>query len=258
MIIILDSGHSYFTPGKRTPDGMREWEFNSVVAKYSKQFLETYKDVKVLFAHDATGQKDISLSERTKFARNSKGQCFISIHANAHGTGKDWTDANGIETFVMDKKGKSFELAQNVQLSLIYKTELRDRGVKEGNFQVIRETYQHMPSILIECGFMTNKKEAALLKTDAYRKLCAAAIVEGIVKTFNLKSKDSNVVKEETNVELFKPSTGTLRKEFRAYVQSAYDNKILSSLEWAQKIDNNTLTLSDAISLFATIENRKN
>jgi hypothetical protein len=56
------------------------------------------------------------------------------------------------------------------------------------NFHVLRET--RMPAILVECGFMTNREEYGLLKSDAYRRKCAEAIVIGIVEVYGLKKKD--------------------------------------------------------------------
>lgn len=59
--------------------------------------------------------------------------------------------------------------------------------MKTANFQVLRET--KMPSILVECGFMTNREEAGLLKSDSYRRQCAAAIVAGTAEVYGLKLK---------------------------------------------------------------------
>lgn len=62
---------------------------------------------------------------------------------------------------------------------------------------MVRET--KAPAILVECGFMDNREEAALLKTDTYRRKCAEAIVAGIVSTYGLKRREavSSVNKDE-------------------------------------------------------------
>jgi N-acetylmuramoyl-L-alanine amidase len=116
----------------------------------------------------------------------------ISVHANA--AGDVWSPAHGIETFTYTSPSKvSVELAEKVQKSLIKATGLTDRGVKKADFHMVRET--HMPSILCECGFMSNKEEAALLKSDAYQKKVAQVIVEELADQFDLKKKE---VKKET------------------------------------------------------------
>lgn len=183
--IILDAGHGYETAGKRTPDGMREYEFNRVVANYAKKMLEEYENVQVYFTH--SDERDVPLSERTDKANQLNVDIFVSIHANAYGSG-GWNDVNGIETFVYVTKPKqSYEVAQIVQKELVNLTGRTNRGLKTANFHVLRETA--MTAILCECGFMTNREEAELLKSDSYRKTCAQAIVNGLVEYYGLQKK---------------------------------------------------------------------
>lgn len=183
MKFVIEGGHGPDTPGKRTPDGsMREFHFNSAVARYVRDGLMQYEGVEVLFTH--ADDRDVPLKERTDKANAWKADAFFSIHANAFGS--DWNDANGIETFVYTSRpAAAVKLAEAVQRTLIRATGRRDRGVKAGDLHVLRET--KMPAILIECGFMTNRQEAELLKSDQYRRKCAAAIVQGIAEVYGLK-----------------------------------------------------------------------
>ncbi|MBJ6360443.1 N-acetylmuramoyl-L-alanine amidase [Paenibacillus sp. GCM10012307] len=180
--IALDAGHGPATPGKRTPDGsMREFQFNSVVAKYAAELLARCPGVQTLFTHAGDGSRDVPLKERTDRANSWGADLLVSIHANASGDG--WSNAEGIETFTYSvPSAASTKLAQAIQSALIAATGLRDRGVKTANFHMLRES--KMPSVLVECGFMTNQKEAELLKSDAYRRKCAAAIVSGISEVY--------------------------------------------------------------------------
>ncbi|KOP72054.1 N-acetylmuramoyl-L-alanine amidase [Cytobacillus solani] len=184
MKMMLDAGHGYTTAGKRSPDGMREYEFNRGVANYAKVLLENYQDVTVYFAH--SDKQDIPLKVRTDQANRLKVDCYVSIHANAFGS--SWNDANGIETYVHPiRPKKTTELAQKIHKNLIISTGLKDRGLKEANFHVLRETT--MSAVLVECGFMTNREEVKHLRSDTFRKTCAEAIVKGIVDHFSLKTK---------------------------------------------------------------------
>ncbi|MGL4345365.1 MAG: N-acetylmuramoyl-L-alanine amidase [Cellulosilyticaceae bacterium] len=199
QLIILDAGHGMDTAGKRTPlfeDGtfMHEREFNQAVVKEMMNQLRAYECQVVWVSEE---QKDVSLAMRVNRAnaaltdftklngRTNINSIFVSIHANAN-TGS-WGSANGIETFALAGSQVGMSLAQSVQRKLVQATRLRDRGVKVGNFFVLRGT--SMPAILCECGFMDNKNEAVLLKTPAYRILCATAIVEAIVEHMKLKRK---------------------------------------------------------------------
>ena len=187
MKIALDSGHSLNTAGKRTPDGMHEWSFNSVVATHIANELKGYIDVETIRVDDITGAVDVSLSARSDKANKWGADAYISIHANAYGSG-GWNNVSGIETFTYPTASReSFVLAKLVQDELVKATKRNDRGIKTANFAVLRST--NMPAILVECGFMTNKEEATLLKSDAYRKTCASAIVKGLADMYGLKKK---------------------------------------------------------------------
>src|SRR5690606_4139273 len=145
---------------------MREFQFNSVVAKYVRDLLSEYEGVETMFVHDPTGERDVPLAERTKKANDWPADVYVSIHANAYGS--NWNDVNGIETYVYTTKpAEAVRLATYVQSELVTRTLRRSRGVKYENFHVLRET--KMTAILVECGFMTNREEAELLKSDEYR-----------------------------------------------------------------------------------------
>lgn len=186
MKIVLDSGHGINTPGKRTPNGsMKEFEFNSAVANYTKDILANYQ-CEVAFTHDPTGKVDIPLDKRTDYANRWGADVFVSIHANA--SGSDWSNAEGIETYVYTSKPKeAVELAHKIHSRLIVTTGRKDRGIKTADFHVLRET--HMTSILCECGFMTSHEESTLLKSTDYRLKCATAIAEGLIEQYGLKPK---------------------------------------------------------------------
>jgi len=186
MKIVIDAGHGPDTPGKRSPDGsLREDQFNSVVARYvADELLRGYEDVEILMTH--ADDRDVPLKERTDRANAWKADLFVSIHANAAGEG--WSSAQGIETYVYTPRPPSaVKLAEVVQRNLVQATGRPNRGVKAANFHVLRET--KMTAILAECGFMTNREECALLKTDEYRQKCASAIVSAIVEVYGLKEK---------------------------------------------------------------------
>ena len=187
--VAIDNGHGKNTAGKKVPDdSIREWDFNYTTAKYLNEELQ-YNNFKTLMVSDTSD--DTPLKTRTDRANNAKVDIFVSIHANAYlGT---WGNAHGIETFAYKSSTKGNKLAKLVQEELIKATNLTDRGVKHNNLHITRET--KMPAILFECGFMDNKDESKLLKSDSYRKLCAKAICKGICRYFNVIYKDKDVDK---------------------------------------------------------------
>lgn len=176
MKIMLDAGHGPETLGKRTPDGkMKEFEFNWAIVQLVKEELKQCEVVAIL-SH--AGTSDVLLHERTELANRLEVHAFISIHANAYGT--VWNEVSGIETFTYTKPSEqSKRLATLIQESLCSITMRNNRGVKQADFAVVRDT--KMPAVLVECGFMTNKEEASLLQSTTYRILCAKAIKYAIL-----------------------------------------------------------------------------
>ena len=195
--MVLNAGHGMFTNGKQTIDGMKEFEFNSVVALYMRELLLTYKDVEVKFTHDPTGKIDIPLTTRTNAANNWGADLWVGIHAN--GIGTVWNDAHGTETWIHTSASQaSLELATRVQAGLVRAIGLADRGIRRGNLHEVRET--NCPAILIEHAFMTNREEAALLRNDAFRRTCATSNVNQIASYFGLVKKDGSVVNTPTPI----------------------------------------------------------
>ena len=173
--IVLDAGHGPNTAGKRSPDGvLREFMFNSVVATLTDRIL-SQQGYTVSMTHDLN--RDVPLYERVQKTSKEKATIFVSIHANAFGN--DWNEVAGIETYIFPTASKeTLRLATLIQHTLISITNQKNRGIKKADFYVLRAT--PMPAVLIECGFMTNRKDMALLENHSYRLLCAQAIADGI------------------------------------------------------------------------------
>ena len=184
--VCIDAGHGKLTSGKRSPDGtLREYEFNRDVAKRIKTILEAHGIAVTL---TCTGDTDVSLTQRARIANNAKVDCFVSIHANAHGNGVTWTTAQGWEIYVCAKGGKAEKLAKAIQKHSIPELGLKDRGVKEANYAVLTQT--SMPAVLVEHGFFTNKEECAKLKSDSFRQKCAEADAKGILEYLGIAYKE--------------------------------------------------------------------
>ncbi|KIL49972.1 N-acetylmuramoyl-L-alanine amidase [Jeotgalibacillus soli] len=180
--IIIDAGHGYDTPGKRSPDGMVEYAFNRAVATETMKQLHL-ANITTIQTHD--DKRDVPLAQRTAIANQAQADYFISIHANAFGDGS-WNDIHGIETYVhQNASPNAKQLASAVHKRLIAETARRDRGIKTANFHVLRET--RMPAILVECGFMTNRSDKALLASESYRKLCGQAIAQGVLQQLGIE-----------------------------------------------------------------------
>lgn len=179
-IIVLDPGHGgddYGTNSHGTPKFYEKY-LNLATAVQVKKFLEE-RGYRVEMTR--TDDTFIPLEDRALFANKLGATLFVSIHYNA-GSSKD---AEGLEVFFYKdgsnawRLNQSKNLAQSVVDHILKHTGSKSRGVKPGNYAVIRQT--DMPAILIEGGFLTNDAEMAKIKTSAYQKQMAQGITRGIV-----------------------------------------------------------------------------
>lgn len=222
--ICLDAGHGITTPGKRSPDGtLLEYVFNRQMVKIVAKLLEPYKDeIEVIYTQDPDNTYDLSLPGRCKVANQNKVDYFISIHANASNDENKWDSATGWEVYIYGKGGKAEKLANSIE-QVIRNNGIKSRGVKVGNFQVIRETT--MPAILIESGFMTNQNECKKLLTQDYRVKLGTLYVEGLLNYLGINKKvtEGNVQKLEQLLIELTQATNSYIKTYNNFINEVKD-----------------------------------
>lgn len=191
--LIIDSGHGWNTGGKRSTDGsLRENQYNATVEAKLSLLCSIAKEqgVDITYSMLSPEHNDTPIRERVrrerKIFKNKKNVALvvgISIHADAFSK----PSANGTSVYI-NPKSKSRLLAEIVQRNLINATGLKDRGVKEKSFAMLRQT--SAPWILIEAAFMTNPKELKLLKSDAFRNTNALVIFESVLEFVSIYQHD--------------------------------------------------------------------
>ncbi len=220
--IVIDPGHGGKDPGTIGVSGAYEKNVVLGVAKRLKKLLEKNLDVEVLMTRD--DDTYLSLKERTQFANKNQGKLFISIHANWNRNSKvngsatyflglakseesleisqrensviKYEDGNShfddfteeqiiLATMAQNSYNKeSQDFASMLQEEIHKNTGLRNRGIKQAGFYVMIGA--SMPNILVETGFMSNKKEERLLKKTSFQGKMAQAIFKS-VKSFKEK-----------------------------------------------------------------------
>lgn len=217
----LDAGHTLLTVGKQTPDGYKENNFNHFTKEFLREELLNNGFDVVDCSPDRT---DDSLQNRCDIANKAMADIFISIHFNA--MGNIWqTSTGGIETYNYRGSIKGASLAKIVHKYLIKGTKMNNRGVKESGFYVLKNT--DMPAILVECGFMDNKEEAILMKSNEYRKECAIEICKGICEYFKVTYKPIEINEDQ----LYIVQAGAFRNKQNAIdCQTFLKNKGVDSI----------------------------
>ncbi len=201
-IVVLDPGHGGADPGAIGRTKVTEKKLVLDISKRVKRkLLSSNVAVRMTRSKDTT----LTLEQRPKLASRWGGDVFVSIHANKASN----ETARGIETFALpaagyasttSNKANSNQYAGNkhnaantalaglIQQGILAHTDTPDRGVKRARFTVLRNAT--CPAALVEVGFLSNKTEAGLLGTSAYREKVAEGIAQGIL-TYLVKAEAS-------------------------------------------------------------------
>ena len=175
ITIILDAGHGRETPGKRSPkttDGKQllEWE---LTRNLSKRIKVTCEQLGIKCIQANTDDTDPSLTARAnninsivrKEAEKGRQCLMISLHGNAAGNGKTWTNASGWEVWTTEGTTKSDEFANLMckHFKIIFDKE-KLRGHKEKNFTLIYKCA--CPCVLTENFFYDCKHDFDIMTSE--------------------------------------------------------------------------------------------
>ena len=198
--VCLDPGHGGQDAGACSADGRTAEKTLALdIAQRVARMLR--KDGVDVFLTRPDDRTFLPLPDRPAFARAKTADLFVSVHLNANASAA----ARGAETYVFPARGMestSFDVSRgasdeskqwwpgngndwgNVQLGfciqrrLVAASGLPDRGLRRARFVVVREA--RMPAALVECGFLTNSRDLAVLRSESGREKIARGIYEGI------------------------------------------------------------------------------
>jgi N-acetylmuramoyl-L-alanine amidase len=211
--VVLDPGHGGKDPGARSRAGLREKEVVLRIARAVRTRLQAEGLEALLTRED---DRYLKLEERTEIANRLRADLFISIHANASRNRR----SEGVETYLLDTRydrqtarvaarenGTTVEalddlhkilaslrlgynerfaarLAQHIHDPLVDSLRrnhrgTRDLGVKRGPFLVLFSA--EMPAVLVEVGFLSNRRESARMGAKAFVEAAADGITRGVL-----------------------------------------------------------------------------
>ncbi len=203
----IDAGHGGNDSGA-TGSNLREKDITLSVAKKVELGLKQQGvGVDMSRSNDST----LSLNARTSKANKLNSDCLVSIHVND----AENKSAQGIETYCY--KFKYRKLADDVHSELLATgAYTKNRGVKEGNLHMVRES--SMAACLIELGFIGNTEDANILRTK--EDILSKAIVKGICKYLGVKYKEeSKPIPPNNNGQKLAVCIGAF--EVREYAEAA-------------------------------------
>ena len=183
--IIIDAGHGGRDPGKVGTAETLEKDINLKIALYLKEILES-QNLQVIMTREE--DKDLSknsenfkksdMKERIALIQKNNADLVVSIHQNSY------TDLNvhGAQCFYYTSSEEGKELASIIQKQIISSTnQTKIREIKSNNDYYLLK-HSPLPTVIVECGFLSNPDEEKLLLTKEYQRKMAWAVHLGILQ----------------------------------------------------------------------------
>lgn len=208
-IVVLDPGHGGDDPGAPGPGGTQEKKLALDIAKRVRTRLQK-AGVVVYMTRDR--DRTTALDERVQRAAKWGADLFVSIHLNSSAN----RSVSGVETYLYPAAGfpstcdaengsarsrrsgavtanrwdaANLALAHYLHKGLLSCVRAEDRGIRRARYFVIRNTA--CPSVLVECGFLSNRQEGSRLLTEAGREDIAEGLARGIL-TYTTRVREAH------------------------------------------------------------------
>ncbi|MBE5968017.1 MAG: N-acetylmuramoyl-L-alanine amidase [Lachnospiraceae bacterium] len=189
ITVVIDAGHGGFDPGKVGINKALEKDINLSIALKLKNYLEennikvimTREDGKGLYQASDKDKKRVDMSKRVSIINSSNPNIAISIHQNSYSQ----ESIKGAQVFYHANSEEGKILAEILQ-------ERIKKTINDGNHRLAKSNssyyllrHTECPLVIVECGFLSNRKEANLLIDEQYQDKMAQAICLGVLEYFD-------------------------------------------------------------------------
>lgn len=181
--IVIDPGHGGFDPGKVGVNNSLEKNINLEIAKLVKHELEqsgyvvymTREEDIALCRGDEKSKKMTDMKKRVEMIEKWSPRLSISIHQNSFSA-----QTKGAQVFYYSSSEEGKKLAKEIQDEIRNAIGDNNRRVEKANdsYYMLKKVYS--PFVIVECGFLSNPQEEALLQDLTYQKKIARGICEGV------------------------------------------------------------------------------
>lgn len=183
--VVIDAGHGGSDPGKIGVNKSLEKDINLQIAVLVREKLEkehikvtmTRENEDGLSSADATNHKADDMKKRVEIINESDASMVVSIHQNSYPS----EEVKGAQVFYYTHSEEGKKMAEIMQENFRLSDTNNKRQAKEnGTYYMLKKT--KIPTIIVECGFLSNWEEAELLASPEYQEKVAQLICDGIVK----------------------------------------------------------------------------
>lgn len=189
--VVIDAGHGGDDPGKVGINGAKEKDINLQIAFRVKEYLEE-NDIEVvltrtsedgLYDAGAPNKKVQDMKRRIQLIDEVAPEVTVSIHQNSYPE----EYVHGAQVFYYNGSTEGQKLAESIQGQLIETVDPENnRRIKANDsYYLLKKT--EIPIVIVECGFLSNSKEAEKLCQESYQNRVAWAISMGILRYLNQK-----------------------------------------------------------------------
>lgn len=186
--VVLDAGHGFPDGGAVSPNGVSEADINLNIIFKLQELLEasncnvilTRSDENGIYDADAKNKKASDLKNRVELANDPISEILVSVHLNKI-SGEQYY---GWQTFYQKNSANSKILANNIQNNLNYSIARENKRTILPLSNIYLMDNSKIPTVTVECGFLSNNEETRLLQTDEYQSNIAWGIYAGIMDYF--------------------------------------------------------------------------
>lgn len=179
VLIVVDSGHGGGDPGKVGINGALEKDVNLKISKKVEKLLKKNNIQVVMTREDEKGLADSKVEDmktRVSIINEKKPTLAVSIHQNSYGQ----ESIHGAQVFYYSHSKEGEKAAKIMQEALLTADSENKRQAKANDtYYMLKRT--EVPVIIVECGFLSNQKEAEKLVTEEYQEKIAEAVCEGVL-----------------------------------------------------------------------------
>ena len=191
--IILDPGHGGEDGGAQSKTGVLEKDLNlkisqkveSLLLMLGVQTVMTRTEDRLNYDGSALTMREKKVSDihaRFQMMEETPNAVFLSIHQNHFSDPR----YDGTQVFYSANRGESEAIARAIQRNVSASLQPDNtRAVKPSGDEIYLLYHARIPAVMVECGFLSNPKEAELLNEEAYQIKIAICIVQGLLNYFN-------------------------------------------------------------------------
>ncbi len=185
-VVVIDPGHGGIDPGKVGANQVLEKDINLSIALKLKELLEEDKVLVIMTREEDVGlyketdsnKKVADMKKRCEIIDESNCNLAVSIHQNSFSS----ASISGPQVFYFETSIEGQKLAGIIQKQLIEIVKPKKERVEKANNNYYMLKKVKVPSVIIECGFLSNSEEVMLLAQDEYQEKIALAIRNGILE----------------------------------------------------------------------------